>query len=72
MTMTKCPKCGSTDIDKGRSMSAGAVAYLSDVQKTIFVGDNTATYLCMACGYTEMYVSDEYRNKIREKKQKLE
>ena len=70
MKMIKCPKCNGTDIDKGTLDSAGPSAYCSQVHKIVFK-DNCFAYVCMDCGYMELYVTDEYRNKIIDKRQKM-
>ena len=64
MAMEKCPKCGCTDIDKGRMIGLDSVFYKSD--KHLFVlKNNYVSYVCLDCGYVESYVSDEYRDKIK-------
>ncbi len=66
MAMTKCPKCGSEDIDLGYVQSAGTIGYKSDKHK-ILVNSNTRSYCCMACGYVETYVDQDYRDRVRAK-----
>ena len=67
MTMQKCPKCQSSDIDAGKVMSAGGVSYKSDIHKVIF-DTNTTARACLDCGYVEIYVNRDYRDKIKEKR----
>ncbi len=64
MVMTKCPRCGSQDIDKGRILSAGPIAYHSEIHKYVFKA-NCDSYCCLDCGYVETYVNEEYREKIK-------
>jgi Zn ribbon nucleic-acid-binding protein len=65
MAMKKCLKCGSEDIDQGRLMSAGGVAYKSNLQRIMFVKDNCKSYACVSCGYVGSYIDEQYRNKIK-------
>lgn len=67
MAMESCPKCGSAEIDTGAILSAGKISYKTDLQKHPFLGPNAVTYCYLQCGYTETYVDEEYRKKIRER-----
>ena len=60
MTMLKCPKCGSDQIDKGKIISAGAITFQSGKQKHPFIKQNCTTYACVKCGFCETYVDTEY------------
>jgi predicted nucleic-acid-binding Zn-ribbon protein len=62
--MEKCPKCGSDQIDRGKLWSAGGTAYKSDKHKIVFK-ENSPAYVCMNCGFVELYVGSEYLDKIR-------
>jgi len=65
MAMITCPKCGSEEIDQGTIDSAGPVAYRSSKQKTIFVKTNCRAYVCLSCGYAELFVDQAYRDKMK-------
>ncbi len=64
MAMTTCSRCGSTEIDSGRLISAGDVLYHSARHTYAFLKNQTA-YVCLNCGYTELYVNPEYIEKIK-------
>ncbi|MBU0985292.1 MAG: hypothetical protein KKA42_15565 [candidate division Zixibacteria bacterium] len=67
MNMNTCPKCHRTDIDRGKLMSAGGIAYKSDLHLVV-LESNCRAYACLDCGYTENYVDPEYLRKVREKR----
>ncbi|MBU2691262.1 MAG: hypothetical protein KJ970_10055 [Candidatus Eisenbacteria bacterium] len=62
-----CPKCSCTQIEQGWILSAGKIAFKSDEMPYPFSGGNVRTFVCMECGYTESYVDEGYRNKIKAK-----
>ena len=64
MCMATCPKCGGSEIDRGRVMSAGAITYKSNKHKVLF-NSNTRSYCCLSCGYVETYVDEAYRDRIK-------
>jgi len=63
--MKKCDKCGSVEIEKGRILSAGEIAYKSDKMKYPMQGGNVRTFVCLQCGFIESYVTEDYLEKIR-------
>ncbi len=67
MTMQKCLKCGSDNIDSGKVQSAGTVGFKSDKHK-VLINSNTHSYCCLDCGYVETYVDQEYLERIKAKK----
>lgn len=60
-----CPKCQSTDLDKGGLVSAGPCTYRSDKQRTPFVAPNCRAVVCNACGYVELFVDEAYLAKMK-------
>ena len=65
MTMTKCPKCGCTDIDIGWPLSAGKITYKSDKMRLLSVGGLCRAYVCTECGYLESYVEADYLERVK-------
>jgi predicted nucleic-acid-binding Zn-ribbon protein len=61
--MNKCPKCGSTDIDKGELVRSGkakgSLGYWSHTKKGFLPrGGAFESYVCLNCGYLELYFVD--------------
>ena len=70
MSMELCPKCSSTQIEKGWILSAGKIAFQADNMSYPFTGGNVRSYICLECGYLESYVEKEYLDKVIAKNQK--
>lgn len=66
--MEKCIKCGSTEIDKGKTVcNTWFPRYISQKQKfgfgTFGQLEEIEAYLCLQCGYMEFYTNPEkYKN----------
>lgn len=71
MSLNKCPKCGSDQIDSGHVVSAGIVEYRTARTRSPFKTGKCQAYACLDCGYVELYVDPEYRGKVREMPQKI-
>lgn len=63
--MSKCPKCGSEEIDSGWILSAGKIAYKSDKKNYPFSGGNVRSYACKNCGYVESFLGEEYLEQLK-------
>ncbi|MFH1234165.1 MAG: zinc ribbon domain-containing protein [Candidatus Diapherotrites archaeon] len=64
MEMTKCPKCGSTEIDRGKTISSTwSPKYISAKQKMFSQAQEVVACICLNCGYLEFYADAE---KIRQ------
>jgi len=60
MVMNECPKCRSTQIDKGELVrtgkAKGSIGYWSHTKKGFLpVGGAVESYVCLNCGYLETY-----------------
>jgi predicted nucleic-acid-binding Zn-ribbon protein len=64
MSMKKCPKCGSTDIDEGAISLGGR--YISKQKKVLSVGMLYKTFACLNCGYLEDYIdADDLKKRLK-------
>ncbi len=65
MVMTKCPKCGSIEIEKGNSLGGRGddsvrLVFQSNKDKSFWRLKlcDTISFLCLRCGYLETYAED--------------
>ncbi len=64
MGMEKCPKCGSTEIDKGKITSTSlSPMYVSAKQKMFSKTPRIEVFLCLQCEYLESYTDPETARK---------
>ncbi len=57
--MKKCPKCKSTEIDKGILKDHYGVGYGSLTKKFSFKRCPVIVFTCIKCGYCELYTDVE-------------
>ncbi len=62
-THGKCPKCGGTEIRRGKRGGYSAVTGIEGWQGWISAADTTA-YVCVDCGFVEEYLTDKSLKKI--------
>jgi len=68
--MNKCPKCGSNNIDEGKLAGGGSLylEYLSKKSKLLNKkGCSTKAYICLRCGYIELYADEKNFEKFKGK-----
>lgn len=59
-----CPKCGKKDVRVSDGRNNGA----QPVMATVFTASRPLTYVCVACGYLEQWVTDrKFLDKVAEK-----
>ncbi len=71
MKFTKrCPKCGSTNVIKGRQEIFPSTFIKSSkysLIKALTDSKEFEIYACMNCGYSEWYIEEKYLEKEKEK-----
>jgi predicted nucleic-acid-binding Zn-ribbon protein len=70
--MKECAKCGSKKVDHGAmqiNRSPGMYVAFESGKKRLFGGETIIhAYVCLSCGYTELYTSPENIKKTMKKK----
>ena len=63
MKPNSCPKCGSTERERGRVYEAGQlqdVRFKADSASLLSFKKEVAAVACSKCGYIEFYLSEYY------------
>jgi predicted nucleic-acid-binding Zn-ribbon protein len=62
MISDSCPKCGSTERERGRIYEAGRVTdirFKADAAPVFSYKKQVSALACSKCGYIEFYLSDD-------------